>query len=102
MCSVGKAFKILYITIVVWLLDDHSGHPTLCYLRKVIVAVGDSVNSFHHFYFHSMEMGIGIHHFERLRIDSLRDEHLVSFLAGSHTHHHSLGRSSGAVVHRGV
>ena len=91
MSLVGHTGEILHITIVVGLLHNHSGYTTLRNLGRIVGTICNSILSLHHLNLYTMEMSVGIHHLNNLRVEGLGQEHLVGLLGCSDTHEHCLG-----------
>ena len=99
---VGQSREIFNNAVAVGLWHDNASHIVGLKERLQGFAVRHAVLGGQHHEVHAMEMGIGANNIEHGGQEGLGDNHAVALLGSGHAHHHSLGRSSGAVVHRGV
>ena len=102
MGSVGISGIVFHDAITVRLLYDYSGNTLLRYLLLEIRFVGDAIVFLHHHDVHAVELGVCLHHGEHLLVYGFRNEHRVTLLSCSHSHHHSLCSGCGTVIHRSV
>ena len=102
MTSVGKTGIVFYDSIGIWLENHHTSNIASRELGFKRREVGNTILLWNHLHLDAMLPGILPQHHVSICCYGLRYQYLVLFLTSSHSHHHSLGTSGRAIVHRGI
>ena len=100
MTGIGKTGEVFDDTIDIRLLYDDACHAALCQLCFEVLPRSDTIFDIQHGKLYTLMQGVGLDDLDGLGIHGTRHEDTIRLLACCHGHHHGLGTSCRAIVHR--